>query len=220
MLCIISFIGFGVFSFSITVLATLKTQGGFSPESALMSRCHRVTEEWNKSIPEIMGLWGKQDRLLKRVWKQFERQTREAFGSFLEGPVNEKEPWCTDLPAVFEEGAMCLAHYQLAQRRAEHRGKGVQQICCRQNRNRATCQACLEVCIVSKSNVAFNCILTVHLKFNWIIIRKLYPYYIIWKILRLPLWHLHDRLSSMFPVHFKNNTSISVHSVIICKFSA
>lgn len=138
LLCIISFIGFGVFSFSITVLAILKTQGGFSPESALMSRCHRVTEEWNKYIPEIMGLWGENKvGFLRGYGNSLRRQTRETFGSFLEGPVNEKEPWCTDLPAVFEEGAMCLAHYQLAQRRAEHHGKGVQQICCRQNRNRA-----------------------------------------------------------------------------------
>lgn len=125
MLCVFFFINSRVFSFLKAVLAILKMQGGSPPKLALMSRCHRATKEWNKYITKIMELLGgEQGRLLKRVWKRFDRAKKEAVWIVSWGSHEWEEAWWTELPAVLEEGAARLPHYQLAQRRGQARWEG------------------------------------------------------------------------------------------------
>lgn len=120
MFCVIFFINSGVFSFLKAVLAILKMQGGSPPQLVLTSRCHRATKEWNKYITKIMGLLGReQGRLLKRVWKRFDRAKKEDIWIFSWGSHKWEGAWWTELPAVLEEGPARLPHYQLAQLRGQ-----------------------------------------------------------------------------------------------------
>ena len=175
-----------------------------------MSRDHRATKGCKKSVTKIRAFWGEQGRPLNTVWKQFERAKEGYVRGFYRGSQEWERAWWGELPVVRGEGHM--PHPQRAQQGHQAwQGGCAAKAVCRQNPNGARCfmtitQALFRgLLIVSKSNVAFNCILIAHLKFNWIIIRKLYPYYIIWNILRLPMWSPCDRLSSMFQVHCKNN---------------